>query len=57
MADRRLRVRDNVEVKGISNCLVVSISNDYLGKRKLSERSLPRMLKIDHKLNRVTTWK
>ena len=35
---------------------VVSILKDYLGVKKLSARWVPRLLTIDHKRNRVTTY-
>ena len=55
LADRRLKVREIVEVIGISHGSVVSILNDHLGMRKLSARWVPRLLTVDHKRNRVTT--
>ena len=57
LLDRRVKVREIVDVIVISYGSVVSILNDQLGLRKLSARRVPRFLSIDHKRKRVTTSK
>ena len=57
LADRRVQVREIVDAIGISYGSVVSILNDQLGLRKLSERWVPSLLSIDHKRNYVTISK
>ena len=48
LADRRLKMREIVEAIGISHGSVVSILKDHLGMKKLSAKSVPRLLTIDH---------
>ena len=55
--NQRLKVREIVEVIGISHGSVVLILNDHSGTRKQSARWVPCLLTIVHKQNRVTTSK
>lgn len=55
LADRRLKVREIVEMTGISDERVRNILHEHLGMRKLSARWVPRLLTVDQKRNRVTT--
>ncbi|GBP54687.1 Histone-lysine N-methyltransferase SETMAR [Eumeta japonica] len=55
--DRRMKVRELAHAVGISTERVHHILHEYLDKRKLSARWVPRLLTLDHKRNRVTTSK
>ncbi|GBP74486.1 hypothetical protein EVAR_58987_1 [Eumeta japonica] len=54
---RRMKVRELAHAVGISTERVHHILHEYLDKRKLSARWVPRLLTLDQKRNRVTTSK
>lgn len=57
LADRRVKLRDIVDIVNISSKRVFNILHEYLDIKKLSAKWVPRFLTIDQKRNRVTTSK
>ena len=57
LTDRRIKVREFIEVTGISHGTVISILHEQLDMKKLSARWVPRLLTMDHKHDRVTISK
>jgi histone-lysine N-methyltransferase SETMAR len=57
LADRRVKIREIVEMLNISYERVWHILHEHLGMKKLSARWVPRLLTVDQKRNRVTTSK
>lgn len=55
LADRRVKLREIVDIVNISKERVENILHKHLHMRKLSARWVPRLLTIDQKRNRVTT--
>ena len=55
--DRRVKLREIVDIVNISYERVFNIIHEHLHMRKLSARWVPRLLTIDQKRNRVTTSK
>ncbi|KAG5323088.1 SETMR methyltransferase, partial [Pseudoatta argentina] len=53
----RVKIRELVEVTGISHGTVIAILHEQLGMKKLSARWMPRLLTVDHKRDRVTISK
>lgn len=53
--DRRVKVREIVEIVGISDERVRNILHQHLDMKKLSARWVPRLLTVDQKRTRVTT--
>ena len=49
LTDRRVKVRELVEVTNISHGTVISILHEQLSMKKLSARWVPRLLTVDHK--------
>jgi histone-lysine N-methyltransferase SETMAR len=57
LVDRRMNIREIVEIVGISSEPVQNIVHEYLGMTKLSARWVPRLLTVDNNRNRMTTSK
>lgn len=55
--DRRIKVRELVEIAKISDERVRNILHEHLNMKKLSARWVPRLLTIDHKRERMNTSK
>lgn len=55
LADRRIKVRELVNICNISHGSVISILHKHLDMKKLSARWVPRLLTVEQKRNRKTT--
>ncbi|GBN15894.1 Histone-lysine N-methyltransferase SETMAR [Araneus ventricosus] len=53
LSDRRIKVREIGEARGISQGTVFSILHEKLGVKKISERRVPCLLLMENKRNRV----
>ncbi|KYN10050.1 hypothetical protein ALC57_17822 [Trachymyrmex cornetzi] len=57
MSDRRLKLRQIVEMVGISEERIFHILHEILGMRKLTSRWVPRLLTVENKRVRMTISK
>ncbi|XP_025269033.1 protein GVQW3-like [Camponotus floridanus] len=57
MSDRRLKLREIVEMVGISEERIFHILHEILGMRKLTSRWVPRLLTVENKHVRMTISK